>query len=108
MQSRFSSRLFPRITEQDYPSSTTDLAKILPRARHSDGIRFRRCSKEEELGRRAGNADVLTAHLIEVHKIIADNRIDLYHIAHLDETRISPNHDSLKSSHKKAYVTRSC
>ena len=77
------------------------------RARRSDRIRFRRCSKEEELRWSAGNADVLTTHLIEVHKIIADNRIDSYHIANLDETDISPNRDSLKSSHKKAYVTRS-
>ena len=78
------------------------------RKRHSDSIQFKRCSKEEEIRWKSCSAEVLTTHFAAVHKIIAENTIDCYHICNLDETGMFPNRECLKSSHKKGYVTRSC
>ena len=48
-----------------------------------------------------------TKFYYKVHKIIADNEIDSHQFANLDETGITPNRDSPKSSNKKAYLTSS-
>ena len=61
------------------------------RQRYKDRIQFKRCSNEEEIRWKSSNADIPTNHFAAVHKIIAENAIDCYHIANLCETGVSRN-----------------